>query len=129
MRRLALTAVVALALAAPASAQIVGRHDYGDVPRVDRLGPDGRLPGPHPAREARDIRGDIRNARDSGAISDRDARRLGREARLIGHLSHRYGRDGMSRSEAGELQARALALRSALVAAQGRREPRRGRGR
>ena len=132
MRRLAFAVsgfVLALGLAAPAAAQIAGRHDYGDV-RVperaghgSRLGPDGRLPGPSAAREARALRGDIRDLRESGALSRQEARRLSREARAI-------GRSGGSLSAGSEraVTAQILALRSKILAAQVQPDrPRRGR--
>jgi hypothetical protein len=123
MRRLAFCVLV-LALAAPASAQIAGRHDYGDVRMPERLGHDGGLPRAHPSREARDIRGDIRNLRESGAISRREARRLTREARAIG----RIGGSSLSAGSARAVDAQILALR-AQVASAPARAPGRGRRR
>ncbi|HEX8645169.1 MAG TPA: hypothetical protein VF702_14765 [Allosphingosinicella sp.] len=130
MHRLAFLLVSAFALAAPASAQIAGKHDYGDVRMPDRLGPDGRLPRPSPGAEVRDIRGRVDDARDAGAISRREARQLDRQARAIGGLARRYGRDGLSAPEAREIEARSLALRAELAAAQLSRDDRpRRRGR
>lgn len=114
MHRLAIC-LIALGLAAPASAQIAGRHDYGDMRMPERLGHDGRIAGAHPAREARDIRGDIRDLRDSGAISRREARRLSREARAIGRNS-----DSLSAGSARAVDAQLLALRAQVYAAQSR---------
>lgn len=121
MRRLVLC-LIALGLAAPASAQIAGRHDYGDVRMPERLGHDGRMAGAHPAREARDIRGDIRDLRDSGAISRREARRLSREARAIGRNSA-----SLSAGSARAVDAQLLALRARVYAAQTRSDGARGR--
>ena len=125
MRRLAFLLLPAvLAIAAPGTAQIVGKHDYGDVRMPDRLGPDGRLPRPSPGAEVRDIRGRVGDARDAGAISRREARQLDRQARAIGGLARRYGRDGLSFSEAREIEARSLALRAELAAVQLSRDDR-----
>jgi len=117
MRRLAIL-VLALTIAAPAGAQIAGRHDYGDVRVPDRLGPDGRLARPSPGREARDIGADIRALRESGAISRHEARRLSREARVIGRL----GSGNLSVSAAQAYDAQLLALRAQVYTAQARRE-------
>lgn len=102
------------ATAAPAAAQIVGRTDYGPVAAASPFLPDGRLPGPAPRAEVRDLRERIGAARDAGALSPREARALDREARLIGRLAGRYGRDGLSGPERSELERRAAALRARL---------------
>jgi hypothetical protein len=61
-----------------------------------------------------DLRGRIAAARDSGDLGEREARRLDREARLIGRLAARYGRDGLSDPERGEIATRAAAVRAAV---------------
>jgi hypothetical protein len=115
-----------LCITAPAAAQIAGRPDYGDVPRMDRVGRvDSRLPGPGIGNELRDVRGRIDDARESGRISGREARGYRREARAIGALASRYGADGLSPWEESELEMRAQALRSAVA----RPTARRGSGR
>jgi hypothetical protein len=100
--------------AVPAGAQIAGKHDYGPIPLSSPFLPDGRLPGPGIGREVRDLEGRIDRARESGALSRGEARRLDREARAIGRLADRYGRDGLSPSERAELENRANYLRDAL---------------
>lgn len=120
MRRLAIL-ILASTVAAPAGAQIAGRHDYGDVRVPERLGDDGRLARPDPGLEARDIRADIRRLRDSGAISRHEARRLSREARIIGRL----GNGSLTASAARSIDAQLLALRAQVYTAQARQ----GRGR
>ena len=115
MRHAAFAAAFCLAcITAPAAGQIAERPNYGDVPRVSPLGPDGRLPRAHPAREARELRGDIRRLRESGSISSREARQLSREARLIA----RHGRGEISYSAARAMEGQVLALRSRIYAAQ-----------
>ncbi len=114
MRPALLCLLAAGALAAPASAQIAGKPDYGPVPAANPFLPDSRLPGPPLGKELRDIDRRIDRARDSGRISPREARRLDREARAIGRLGRRYGRDGISPSERAELEARAGSLRDAV---------------
>lgn len=113
--------LLAFALAAPASAQIAGKHDYGPVPLANPFLPDSRLPGPPLGKELRDIEGRIDRARDSGGLSPREARRLDREARAVGRLARRYGRDGLSPSERAELEARTAYLSDTV------NRPRRGR--
>ena len=121
--------VLALAAAGPAGAQIAGRHDYGDVAAPAPFIGDSSLRGPSTAREMRALRDRIDDARDSGRISPREARRLDRETRRIGLAARRYGRDGLSAAESRELQQRALILRGLISAPRPKREPgRRGRG-
>jgi hypothetical protein len=119
MRELAFSACLLLALpiAAPAGAQIAGRHDYGPVtPPTPFLG-DSRLPGPGTDREVEHVRDRVHRARESGLISRGEARRLNREARAIERLAEVYGRDGLSQSEQRELDARTAILRDALYRA------------
>ena len=126
MRRLATLAFMLfpLALSAPAGARIAERHPPRDVQRTPNpLIGTSRHPGPGVRRDVGDIRKRIERARESGSISKREAKQLKREARLIGALSHRYGRDGMSSSERAELEARAHYLRDAV------NRPRTGDGR
>jgi hypothetical protein len=105
-----------LALAAtPAAAQIAGKHEYGPVPVSSPFLPDSRLPGPGLGREISDLQGRIDDARESGALSRREARGLEREARAIGRLADRYGRDGLSPSERAELENRTNYLRDAIA--------------
>lgn len=111
-----LAILILLPLAAPAAAQIAGRPNYGDVPRVDRLGrDDSRLPRPRVRSELGNVHDRIDDARDSGRISPREARAYRREARAIASLARRYGQDGLSPWEASELEFRAQALRSTIA--------------
>jgi hypothetical protein len=112
--------LVALAAAGPAPAQIAAKRDYGPVRSSSPFLEDSRLPGPGLGKELRDINKRIDRARESGRLSGREARRLEREARAIGRLERRYGRDGLSPSERAELEARAAYLRDSVG------KPRRG---
>ena len=116
MRRLAAFSLLLIAMggAAPAAAQIVGKPDYGHVPAPNPFLGDSRLPGPGVGRDVRDIRDRVDRARDNGTLSRREARRLDRQARQIGQLARRYGRDGLSPWEKNELEARARYLRDAV---------------
>ena len=117
----ALTFVALAALASnPAAAQIAGKRDYGPEPSSSPFLEDSRLPGPGLGKELRDIDKRIDRARESGRLSGREARRLEREARAIGRLERRYGRDGLSPSARAELEARAAYLRDSVG------KPRRG---
>lgn len=114
MRILPILAFASVALAAPAQAQIVGRPDFGPAGGSDPFLSRGFAPGPSIGSEVRHMRERIGQARESGLITRKEARRLDREARLIGRLARRYGRDGLSGSERGELETRAAVLRSRL---------------
>jgi hypothetical protein len=112
--RPSLLCLLALILAAPAGAQIAGKHDYGPVPAANPFLPDSRLPSPPVGKALNDIGRRIDDARDGGRLSPREARQLDREARALGHLARLYGRDGLSPSERAELEARANYLRDAV---------------
>ena len=70
-----------------------------------------------PARPAsargKRLKGRIDGPADA-ALSRGEARRLEREARAIGRLARRYGRDGLSPSERAELENRAHYLRDSI---------------
>jgi hypothetical protein len=103
--------LLALLLSSPAAAQIAGRHDYGDVDVHNPLAQeDSSLPAPGVERNLRHIDSRIDAARDSGRITRREARALRREARLIGRLASSFASNGVSASEATELEFRARAL-------------------
>ncbi|QAY75754.1 hypothetical protein [Sphingosinicella sp. BN140058] len=116
MRRLAVLALLGLAM--PATAQFAPRHDYEDVGPANPFIGDSSLHAPPVRRELREIRSGVDHARDSGMISRGEARRLNREARQIGRLAERYGRDGLSSAESRELQGRTVALRAAVARSQ-----------
>ncbi|NIJ18939.1 hypothetical protein FHS95_000608 [Sphingomonas naasensis] len=112
-----------LIAAAPVSAQIAGSMRglsgspsiRGDIlreapadPRVAQRVSIGR--------EVRDIRDQIRDGRDAGQLSRREARALRREGLRIEAASDRYGRDGYSDAELMMLRSRTEALRSAMTA-------------
>lgn len=110
--RLSLLVLASVAvLQAPAQAQFVGRPDSGFEPTPDPFLGDGRVPGPAAGRELRDTRRRIDRARESGALTRREARALKREARRIEAAAVRYGRDGLSDSERRELEVRTRVLR------------------
>lgn len=67
-------------------------------------------------RERRDIRESIRDGRKGGQLTRSEARSLRRENHRIGAVQERYGADGLSQSEAAELQSRALALQGLVNA-------------
>ncbi|MGQ0659587.1 hypothetical protein [Sphingosinicella sp.] len=107
--------------ALPVQAQIVGHRDYGPTPAASPFLPDSRLPGAGIGREAAHLRNRIDRARDAGLISRREARRLDREARLIGAIARRYARNGLSGPERRELENRTRILDGAISAAPLRR--------
>jgi hypothetical protein len=112
MRLTVFMVAAAIGTASPAAAQIVGRPDYGPVARSSPFLPDSSLPAPSMGREVRDLRQRIDAAQDAGTLTRREARALQREARWIGRLAARYGRDGLSAPERAELATRAAAVRA-----------------
>lgn len=108
MRRYLILAPLLL-FAAPASAQIWGGPTM--------QGPSGSsMTHDRSAAETAKIRSDIRDGRDSGQLTRRQAKRLKREAWQIDTLEERYAAGGLSPSEEAELFARREALRSDVVA-------------
>lgn len=111
--RIALLAVSVMLSALPAMAQI--RDPSGGV----------RWPAPSPAlpgvaRELGQADRNIREGRESGQLSRREARALRRESRQIAVLEERYARGDLSESERAELEARVAALRSVTGAKRSR---------
>ncbi|WP_343517734.1 hypothetical protein [Sphingomonas sp.] len=103
--RIALLAAAVALTALPAAAQI--RDPSGGV----------RWPAPSPAlpgvaRELGQADRSIRDGRESGQLSRREARALRRESRQIAVLEERFARGGLSESERAELETRVRALRS-----------------
>ncbi len=105
-----------LLFAAPASAQIWGGPSMAGPSggsMAHDLAASARINGDS---ETRKIRDDIRNGRESGQLSRQEARQLKREAFQIDALEDRFGRDGLSASEAAELANRRAALRADVIA-------------
>lgn len=103
--RIALLAILAVSAAHPVAAQI--RDPSGGV----------RWPAPSPAlpgvaRELGQAERSIREGREHGQLSRREARQLRRESRQIAILEERYQRGGLSQSERAELETRIAVLRS-----------------
>lgn len=115
---LAAFAPLALTLAAvPASAQIAGRHDYGPVGQGNPFIGDSSFGWPGVRRDVRDIRDRISDGRESGQLSQAEARQLRRDTRRLAAVGRAYRRDGLSASEAHDLHAWALALQGRVNAA------------
>ena len=103
-----------LILAAPASTQFVGKHDYGPVGISNPFIGDSRQPSPDIWRDLHNVRQDISAARDAGALSGRQAHQLKRESYRIEQAAARYAEDGLSRAEQDELENRNRYLRDAV---------------
>lgn len=116
MHRLRTTSLVLIGLlsAPPATAQIVGRPQYERVSTPDPFLGNGYMPGPGLGRELRDIHRRIDRARESGAITRREARQLRREAAGIAYLADVYRHGGLSPSERVELRTRVAVLRDSV---------------
>lgn len=126
-----LITVPAVAQAQIADPQIAAPPIVGPVPT-------GAPPAP-PRAERRDgayspgyiyerekTRDDIKAAKNSGRLSAKAAKSLKREARRTDFLAGFYARDGLSASEARELEMRASAIQS-LAGAAGTGSSKRGR--
>jgi hypothetical protein len=94
--RLLLALLASSTVAAPTNAQFVGKHDYGPAGLSNPFIGDSRQQSPGIGRELRNVREQIRAARESGVLSGREARQLKRDARAIEHLAARYSADGLS---------------------------------
>jgi hypothetical protein len=113
-------ASLVLLVVSPAQARISG-GTAGSWPTPPRqIFPRIGTPGPGFARQVDQLHDKVERARESGTISRQEARQFRREARLIDRLGYRFGDDGLSTSEQGELQNRIHYLNSALYAAGGR---------
>jgi hypothetical protein len=90
------------------------RHGGGIVGeiRTERAAAPNAGRGVELAGQIRQLEERIDDLRESGQISRREARNMRRDARAISHAWWRYGNDGLSDSEADELQSRLLAANS-----------------
>ena len=96
--------VLSMAAGLPAPGQIYGPP--APAPKASRA----VLPGVSP--EVRTIYRDIRDGRQDGQLSRKQAKELRREAGVIGDLERRYASDGLSESEQAELRNRTEVLRA-----------------
>ena len=112
--RLLLALLIPLLLATPASAQFVGKHDYGPAGVSNPFIGDSRQPSPDIWRDLHNVRHDIKAARDAGALSNREARQLKRETYRIEQAASRYADGGLTRDEQDELENRTRSVREAV---------------
>lgn len=115
MRR-AVPVLLALAVAAPGSAQIAPSSPLpssGWTP-PNLLGDFSSPRGPGIGRDLQDVRERIGDARDDGRLSRREARQLRREAGRIERLAERYGANGLSGAERAHVEELTFALRDAV---------------
>jgi hypothetical protein len=111
---LAMTAVSALATAAPAAAQYRS-YGYSNV----GAGFENRIGM---------LRAQLQAGMQQGTIDQRQARRLNQQINALTRLEYQYGRDGLSRNEMADLQQRELALREQVQYAVNSGYDRYGRG-
>src|SRR5688572_26960131 len=95
---LAMTAIPALAIAAPAAAQ----YGYGYPSQSNSYANVNTGSGM--------LRAELQAGMQQGAISRREARPLIEQLNALTRLEYQYGRDGMSRREMADLQQRAQSL-------------------
>jgi len=108
---IAATALGALAVAAPASAQYQNQNGYSNVNAGGTVGVQNRL-----ARlEAR-----IQAGVQSGEIDRNEARSLRTQLRDITRLESQYSRNGLTQQERNDLQQRVRSFRDQLAMADGR---------
>jgi hypothetical protein len=110
--------LLVIALADPATAQ---RWSVYRAPppshRIDLptrpldTGTSANIPQPAIGRQLDGIDDGIRAGRASGQLSRREARGLRRENGVIGSIAERYAENGLSQSEARELQIRTEVMR------------------
>lgn len=111
MRVLALASAACLAAAFPASAQIWG----GPVPASASGSFTGR--GIHVPAQPRSARSEIRAGERSGQLTRGEARQLGRADTVNSNIAERLSSDGLTESEAAELEIRAIVLHEDIVRA------------
>jgi len=105
--------MIALLVASPAAAQLVGPPSAKKAPRAPR--PTFRLPEASVSRDMRDVDRQIDRGRDAGRLTRREGRRARRENDQIGTLADRYASDGdLSDAERRELSARSAVLREQI---------------
>ena len=109
-----LALLLAPSIFAPPSNHFTGRHVYEPVEASDPFIGDSRQQSPGIGRELRNLRHTIREERDRGQLSGREAHQLKREAHAIERLAERYADDGLSRSEQAELENRTHYLSDAV---------------
>ncbi len=111
MRSLTFAALL-MAVPSVAQAEVYGPPAPGDEkpPIVIDVSviPGSRVLG----QDLEEARERIKQQRESGAISKREAKALRRQAGLIDALAERYGADGLSDPERRELELRADVLRA-----------------
>jgi hypothetical protein len=107
MRTLAIAASMAALWASPATAQIWGGTNMS-APTTSAQ--------PLLYRDLGKADGDIRDGRNSGQLTRREARDLRRQERMIGVLEQRYASDGLSDPERAELATRLELLRNDTIA-------------
>lgn len=101
MRKLLISAIMVSTMAVAAPAMSQSRGGFG-------------FQGGNIERQLDQIEQRIDRARDRRLVSNREARRLSREAEQIDRLHDRYSRNGLNRREFAELQDRVQNLRQRL---------------
>jgi hypothetical protein len=113
LRRLTIPFLFALLIPVAAEAQIVAGEPPRDPVRVgvEVYGPtDPRTVAVH--QQMRETRNDVRHAVAAGEMPKRQGKTLKRQSRRIDSLANRSSRDGLSTSEAHELDMASRALDS-----------------
>ncbi|MET3709794.1 hypothetical protein ABIC65_000474 [Sphingomonas trueperi] len=111
MRVLVLASAACLVAAFPAAAQIWG----GPVPSSVGGSFAGR--GIHVPARPRSARSEIRAGERSGQLTRGEARQLGRADTVNSNIAERLSSDGLTESEAAELEIRAIVLHEDIVRA------------
>ncbi len=122
MRPIAFALLACTFVAAPASAQIysgaqVSRASAPPIRDNPRTDPVTHRIETGVGADLLQIRSDIRDGRNSGQLSRREARALRREGHAIAGLEQRFRDGGLSASELAELRTRVALLRDDLIAA------------
>jgi hypothetical protein len=115
--RLSICLLAALSLSAPAAAQFAngGRATPpSSLPAWFGSGTGRAAPDAGIGHDLHAVRREIRQARERGDLTRREARQLGRQADAIAELADRQGDNGLSASERAELEARTHYLKDAI---------------
>ena len=97
------------------TAMVAGFPASGQIAGPPPPAPARALPGFRPvaiSRDVAEIRSDIRDGRQDGQLSRKQAKELRREAGEINGLEDRYAQGGVTDSEAAELINRTEVLRA-----------------
>jgi len=114
MQTLALVAVIAAAMQG-ASPSVYG-PPVPAIPRTPGFGPSASNNVQPVIGVVQKVLSEIRDGRESGQLSRKQAKELGKEAALVSEMEERFARDGLSDTERAEIRTRAELVRANMNA-------------